>query len=156
MSPGCSCYRRYFHISIIAHSEREVNRKLQIITKIFTFFYSLRNLKKQIPIIFRGFGNIKILKVTKLIPHAYPPRPRRGGPCPSLRTWLRLCFWRDHHRKCRGGPCVRPCSMAGRKGRNQANRADTRSAPTVGEGFSPSRLKIRPRWADFQNKTRYI
>ena len=62
-------HRRYFHISIIAHTHAEVNRKLQIITKIFTFLYSLRNLKKQKTIILQGIRKNPPPMVTKLIPY---------------------------------------------------------------------------------------
>ena len=60
--------RHHFHTSIIADTLIYVKRKLQIITKIFTLFYSLRNLKKQNPGFFTAFRNIKVLKVTKLKP----------------------------------------------------------------------------------------
>ena len=60
--------RHHFHTSIIADAPIYVKRKLQIITKIFTLFYTLRNLKKQNPGFFTAFRNIKVLKVTKLKP----------------------------------------------------------------------------------------
>lgn len=60
--------RHHFHTSIIADTLIYVKRKLQIITKIFTFFYSLRNLKKQNTIKYHALRDIKYKKVTKMIP----------------------------------------------------------------------------------------
>ena len=60
--------RHHFHTSIISDAPIYVKRKLQKITKLFTLFYTLRNLKKQKTAFLMAIGNIKVLKVTKLKP----------------------------------------------------------------------------------------